>query len=153
MISSAEIAATAKFAPIKITGGVLADEAMALFEERTWRGERVETAMIVIRAAKIVMVAAIALFATIVAFGNITDYGTNLAFVQHVLSMDTIFERSTIRYRAIKSPALHHVAYAIIIATEAATAVLCWIGACALLRRLRADAPRSIAPRPWRSPA
>ena len=96
--------------------------------------------MIVIRAAKIAMVAAIALFATLVAFGNITDYGTNLAFVQHVLSMDTIFERSTIRYRAITSSALHHAAYAIIIATEAATAVLCWIGAYALLRRLRAGA-------------
>jgi predicted small integral membrane protein len=96
--------------------------------------------MIVIRAAKIAMVAAIALFATVVAFGNITDYGTNLAFVQHVLSMDTIFERSTIRYRAITSPALHHLAYAVIIATEALTAALCWIGACALLRNLRADA-------------
>lgn len=31
MISSAEIAAKASFAPISITGGVLADEAMALF--------------------------------------------------------------------------------------------------------------------------
>jgi tRNA(Arg) A34 adenosine deaminase TadA len=31
MLSSAEVAATAKFAPIAITGGVLADEAMALF--------------------------------------------------------------------------------------------------------------------------
>jgi predicted small integral membrane protein len=98
-----------------------------------------EMRMIVVRAAKIAMVAAIALFATIVAFGNITDYGTNLAFVQHVLSMDTIFERSTIRYRAITSPALHHLAYALIIATEALTAVLCWIGAIALLRSLRAD--------------
>jgi predicted small integral membrane protein len=97
--------------------------------------------MIVIRAAKIVMVAAIALFATVVAFGNITDYGTNLAFVQHVLSMDTIFERSTIRYRAIASPTLQHLAYALIIATEALTAVLCWIGAVALARRLRAAAP------------
>jgi len=96
--------------------------------------------MIVIRAAKIAMVAAIALFATLVAFGNITDYGTNFAFVQHVLSMDTIFERSTIRYRAITSPALHHVAYAIIIATEALMAVLCWTGAYALWRGLRADA-------------
>jgi predicted small integral membrane protein len=96
--------------------------------------------MLVIRAVKIAMVAAIALFATIVAFGNITDYGTNFAFVQHVLSMDTIFERSTIRYRAITSPALHHAAYAVIIATEAATAALCWIGAFALLCRLRADA-------------
>jgi predicted small integral membrane protein len=96
--------------------------------------------MIVIRAAKVLLVAAIALFATVVAFGNITDYGTNLAFVQHVLSMDTIFERSTIRYRAITSPAMHHVAYAIIIATEALVALLCWIGAVMLLRRLRADA-------------
>jgi predicted small integral membrane protein len=96
--------------------------------------------MIMTRAAKITMVAAIALFATIVVFGNITDYGTNFAFVQHVLSMDTIFERSTIRYRAIESPALHHLAYAIIIATEALTAVLCWIGAYALARRLYADA-------------
>ena len=51
------------------------------------------------------------------------------------------FRRSTIRYRAITSPALHHAAYAIIIAAEALTAVLCWIGACALLaRQLRADA-------------
>jgi tRNA(Arg) A34 adenosine deaminase TadA len=32
MLSSAEVAATAKFAPIAITGGVLADEAMALFK-------------------------------------------------------------------------------------------------------------------------
>lgn len=96
--------------------------------------------MIVLRAAKIAMVAAIALFATIVAFGNITDYGTNFAFVQHVLSMDSIFERSTIRYRAIESPALHHLAYAVIIATEALTALLCWMGAFALLRKLTADA-------------
>ena len=96
--------------------------------------------MIIIRVAKVAMVAAIALFATTVAFGNITDYGTNFAFVQHVLSMDTIFERSTIRYRAITSPALHHFAYAIIIGTEALTAVLCWIGATALARRTHADA-------------
>lgn len=31
MLSAADVAATAKFAPIEITGGVLADEAMALF--------------------------------------------------------------------------------------------------------------------------
>jgi predicted small integral membrane protein len=94
----------------------------------------------VIRAAKIAMVAAIALFVSIVAFGNITDYGTNFAFVQHVLSMDTIFERSTIRYRAITSPVLHHMAYAVIIAAEALTALLCWAGAYALARKLNAEA-------------
>jgi predicted small integral membrane protein len=96
--------------------------------------------MIAIRAAKTVMVAAVALFATLVAFGNLTDYGTNFVFVQHVLSMDTIFAGSAIGYRAITSPALHHAAYALIIAAEAATAVLCWIGAYALMRRIHADA-------------
>jgi predicted small integral membrane protein len=96
--------------------------------------------MIAIRAAKVAMVAAVALFATLAAFGNLTDYGTNFAFVQHVLSMDTVFADSRITYRAITSPALHHVAYAIIIATEAATAALCWIGAIAMLGNLRTEA-------------
>jgi predicted small integral membrane protein len=96
--------------------------------------------MIAIRAAKIVLVAAIALFATLVAFGNITDYDTNFVFVQHVLSMDTIFPGSRIDYRAITSPALHHAAYAVIIAAEIAVAVLCWLGVIALARALRADA-------------
>ena len=96
--------------------------------------------MFAIRATKVLMVAAIALFASLVTFGNLTDYGTNLAFVQHVLSMDTIFAFSTIKWRAIADPALQHAAYAAIIATEGATALLCWIGAALLLRSLRADA-------------
>ena len=96
--------------------------------------------MLVIRAAKIAAVAAIAVFATVVAFGNVTDYGTNLVFVQHVLAMDSIFPASTITYRAVTSPALQHAAYGLIIAAEAVTALLCWIGAVALLRSLRASA-------------
>jgi predicted small integral membrane protein len=96
--------------------------------------------MIALRASKAALVAAVALFASLVTFGNLTDYNTNFLFVQHVLSMDTIFPFSTIKYRAIISPALHHAAYAFIIAAEATTAVLCWIGAAALARRLRADA-------------
>src|SRR5258708_27426874 len=106
--------------------------------------------MLVTRAAKIAMVTAIAAFATLVAFGNITDYETNFAFVQHVLSMDTVFPRSTITYRAIANPTLHHAAYAIIIAAEALTAVLCLLGALQLGRPLRAPAgavqpPQSIS--------
>ena len=96
--------------------------------------------MIVIRAAKVAMVAAIALFASLVAFGNLTDYGTNFAFVQHVLMMDTIFPASTIKYRAITDPTLHHAAYALIIAAEIAVALLCWAGAFILLRQIRSDA-------------
>jgi predicted small integral membrane protein len=96
--------------------------------------------MLALRAAKAVTVAAVALFATLVAFGNITDYGTNFAFVQHVLTMDTIFPSSTIKYRAIANPTLHHAAYALIIAVEIAVAVLCWAGAFMLARCLRAEA-------------
>ena len=96
--------------------------------------------MIAMRAAKVAAVAAIALLASLVAFGNMTDYGTNFAFVQHVLSMDSILPNSAITYRAITHPSLHHAAYAVINAAEAATAALCWIGAFRLLRRIRSDA-------------
>jgi len=96
--------------------------------------------MAVIRIAKVIMVAAIALFASVVAFGNLTDYNTNFLFVQHVLSMDTIYSFSTIKYRAITDPTLHRAVYALIIATEGAIALLCWIGALQLLRQIRADA-------------
>lgn len=96
--------------------------------------------MIAIRAAKVALVAAIALFASLVVFGNVTDYNTNFEFVQHVLSMDTIYPSSTIKYRAITSPGLHHAAYAVIIAAEAAMAVLCWIGVVVLVRHIRAGA-------------
>lgn len=96
--------------------------------------------MLTIRLSKAAMVAAIAVLATLVAFGNITDYWTNFAFVQHVLSMDTVFPETTIRYRAITSPVLHHAAYVLIIAAEAATTVLCWIGAYRLLRAVKAPA-------------
>jgi predicted small integral membrane protein len=96
--------------------------------------------MIAIRVAKTALVAAIALFASLVAFGNLTDYQTNFVFVQHVLSMDTIFPSSTIRYRAITDPALHQAAYALIIVAEIAVAALCWAGAILLLRQLRSGA-------------
>jgi len=96
--------------------------------------------MIALRAAKATTVAAIALFASLVTFGNLTDYNTNFAFVEHVLAMDTIFPFSTIKYRSITNPTLHQVAYGIIIATEGVIAVLCWLGAIALVRRLWADA-------------
>ena len=56
-----------------------------------------------VRTSQSILVAAVALWVSLVAFGNITDYGTNLDFVNHVLSMDTVFPDTTIRYRAITS--------------------------------------------------
>jgi predicted small integral membrane protein len=105
--------------------------------------------MPIVRLAKIAMVASIATFATLVAFGNITDYGTNFVFVEHVLSMDSVFPNSSITYRAITSPALHHAAYWLIIAAEASTAAMCWIGAFALLRARQAPAAAFNRAKAW----
>ncbi|WP_114239795.1 DUF2165 family protein [Dyella sp. C9] len=86
------------------------------------------------RLSRILLMAAIALWVSLVAFGNLTDYGSNWPFVQHVLAMDTIFPGAGIHYRAISSPWLQHVAYALIIATETLAALLCWLGAWRLWR-------------------
>lgn len=96
--------------------------------------------MMVERLCKIAVLAAIALWVALVAFGNLTDYGSNWPFVRHVLAMDTIFPDSHIGWRAITAPWLQRVAYGLIIATEIAVALLCWIGAWRLWRARRGDA-------------
>jgi predicted small integral membrane protein len=96
--------------------------------------------MQLVRIAKTAMVASIAVLLSVIAFGNITDYGTNLAFVQHVMEMNTLFPTTTITYRAITSSMLQYLAYDLIIGTEVAIAILCWWGAFALLRALRSPA-------------
>jgi len=88
----------------------------------------------VVRLSKILLMAAIALWLALVAFGNLTDYGSNWPFVQHVLAMDTIFPDAGIHYRAITSPWLQRVAYALIIAMETLAAVLCGLGTWRLWR-------------------
>jgi predicted small integral membrane protein len=98
--------------------------------------------LIILRIAKIATAASIAAFFTLVTFGNLTDYDTNLAFVQHVMAMDTIFATSSIGYRAITDPVLHHAVYALIIATQAAISVLSWAGVFRLLRHVRDEAAR-----------
>ena len=83
----------------------------------------------IVRQAKILLVLLIGLFSLLVGVDNIVDYGTNYAFVQHVMSMDTVFPNSTLTWRAITSPALYHASYALIIAAELLTGVLCVFGA------------------------
>jgi predicted small integral membrane protein len=96
----------------------------------------------ILRSAKIATAFSIAAFFTLVTFGNLTDYGTNFAFVQHVMAMDTIFATSSIKYRAITDPAVHHAAYGLIIAAQATISALCWAGVFRLVRRVRDDAAR-----------
>ncbi|MEY3300316.1 MAG: hypothetical protein RLZZ597_3576 [Cyanobacteriota bacterium] len=91
-----------------------------------------------VRLSKIALVAAVGLLALAIVLNNTTDYNTNFQYVYHVLSMDTIFPDSTLTWRAIHTPILQHAAYLLIIATEAAIAILCLTGAVRLLQRLRA---------------
>ena len=88
------------------------------------------------RAAKAGSVLLLAAYLSLAAFGNLTDYGSNFRFVAHVMSMDTTFEGNRGMWRAVDSPVLHHLFFALIIAAEAGAALLCWIGGVRLLRRL-----------------
>lgn len=96
--------------------------------------------MIATRYAKIVMVFGLALFGLQVSIDNMIDYPANFAFVQHVLSMDTVFPGNTLKWRAITTPFLHHAAYIAIILAELLMG-LCFL-ACAgrLLMNVRAPA-------------
>lgn len=94
------------------------------------------------RYSKVVLVTLIGLFSLLVGADNIIDYGTNYAFVQHVMSMDTVFPNSTLTWRAITSPTLHHVAYALIIAAELLSGLLCVLGAWRLWQVRLAPAPQ-----------
>lgn len=95
--------------------------------------------MMIDRYSKIALIAAIAFFFSLVVVNNLTDYATNFTFVQHVLSMDTIFPDSTLTWRAITNPILQHLFYITIILWEAVTAGLCWIAAVQLVQAIRMD--------------
>ena len=104
----------------------------------------------ILRYAKIFFVFSTGVLMAIVGFDNIFDYGTNFASVQHILSMDTLGPDAAFTWRAITSPPLHHLAYALIIGAELVAAALCLAGA-TLLYRARAregrvfDAAKGIA--------
>ncbi|MCY4046941.1 MAG: DUF2165 domain-containing protein [Candidatus Dadabacteria bacterium] len=87
-----------------------------------------------IRKCKTSLVGAMALIMAIVTLNNIIDPGANFPFVQHVMSMDSIFPHSTLKWRAITSPALHQAAWWIIILWQAVVAVLLALGTLKLRR-------------------
>src|SRR4029450_7690753 len=80
--------------------------------------------MLIARYAKIVMSLSLAAFLLLVTFDNLSDYGSNFQFVRHVMSMDTTFSGSALTYRAVTIPALWHLAYAIIIVSQAVAGLL-----------------------------
>ncbi len=97
---------------------------------------------IAIRLSKIILIAGLGLWAFLAVLGNITDYGSNWAFVQHVLSMDSIFPNSPLLWRAITDPTLQTIAYLIIMVFEALTSIAFLIAAWMMAKSLRAPKAR-----------
>jgi predicted small integral membrane protein len=78
----------------------------------------------------------LAVFALLVSFNNVVDYGSNYAFVQHTLSMDTVFPENTLKYRAILDPFTWRLVYGLIIFAEFLTGILLLIGTICLLKNI-----------------
>lgn len=93
-----------------------------------------------IRLSKCVLVLSVAFFGTLVVFNNLTDYDSNFQFVRHVLQMDSTFPGNKGMWRAINSPAFHHVAYDFVILWETLTTITAWWGGVRLLRAIKAPA-------------
>lgn len=89
-----------------------------------------------------------ALYMTLVVFGNITDYETNHAFVRHVLAMDTTFGSPNTSWRAITNPTAVTIAYVLIIAWEAVTALVMIAALVSWLRR-REEVARRLSSTGW----
>jgi predicted small integral membrane protein len=81
------------------------------------------------RMSKALLVLQVGLFSLLVGTDNIVDYGTNYAFVEHVMEMDTVFPDSSLKWRAITNDTLNEATYALIIAVEIMTGLLCVTGA------------------------
>ena len=102
-----------------------------------------------VRLSKIALVAGLALTCTLAVYGNIVDPAANLEFTRHVLAMDMIENGSAIRGRAVTDPGLQFSAFVTIVAAEAVTALLLWIGAARMLTALRAPVARFSAAKGW----
>jgi predicted small integral membrane protein len=102
----------------------------------------------VIRILKAAMVCSVGAWALLIAAGNVIDYDSNWHFVQHVLSMDTVFADNRLKYRAITNPTLQALGYGAIITTEWVMSALCLIGSWRLFAA-RKDQARFIAAKTW----
>ncbi len=96
--------------------------------------------MNIVQLCQILFVALIGAFALLVAVNNVRDPGPNLRLVQHVMSMDDVFQDTRLKGRAVTSPLAHRVFFWLIVAAEGLVAALCLAGA-ALLAMVHGAAP------------
>ena len=96
--------------------------------------------MMMERRLKILMIGGLTLLCGFIVAGNIHDPGTNLLFVQHVFSMDTIIPVSAMADHAISIPLLWRIGFWLIVAGEGLTAALFALGAVELFRARNGNA-------------
>ena len=84
--------------------------------------------MMMERGLKIFMIGGIAVLCILVVAGNVHDPGTNLLFVQHVFSMDTITPASAMADHALSIPVLWQIGFWLIVLGEGNSrqSCLCW---------------------------
>ena len=82
------------------------------------------------KSQKVALVGAVAAYMALVVFGNITDSAANLAYVQHVFSMDTVLPHNTQKWRALTSPDLWKLGYVIILVYQLISAA--WLSLAAV---------------------
>lgn len=92
--------------------------------------------MSILRISKSIICFPLSIFALLVCLNNVLDYETNYLFVQHTLSMDTVFPGNALKYRAIHDPFIWRLAYGLIIFAEFLTGVLLLVGAISLLKNI-----------------
>ncbi len=92
--------------------------------------------MTILRICKSIVCLSLAIFALLVCLNNVMDYNSNYTFVQHTLSMDTVFPGNTLKYRAILDPFVWSLAYGLIIFAEFLTGALLLIGAIGLFKNI-----------------
>jgi predicted small integral membrane protein len=96
--------------------------------------------MMLERLIKILASGALAILCALIAIGNIQDPASNMAFVQHVLSMDYLPTGSPLAERALPVPLLWQVVFWVIVAMEVLTAALFALGTLELVRARKSRA-------------
>ena len=96
--------------------------------------------MMMERRLKILMIGGVAILCGFIVAGNIHDPGSNLLFVQHVFSMDTIIPVSAMADHAIPVPLLWRIAFWLIVIGEGLTAALFALGALELFQARTSNA-------------
>jgi len=99
----------------------------------------ISTVEIVFRLIPLLILLGTGVMGAIVVLNNLTAPSANMAFVRHIMTMDTTNMDKGTQWREIKSPVLHRAAYGSILVLEVAVTVLSLIGSYFLAANLGAS--------------